>query len=51
MARYKCSYSFVTSGAVIVEADSEIEADELGMKAVELVKGNWDVDIEKIDEG
>ena len=51
MARYKCSYSFVTSGVVIVEADSEIEADELGMTAVELIKGDWDVDIEKIDEG
>ena len=51
MPKYKCSYSFVTCGEVTVEADSETEADELGMKAVDMVRQNWKVDIEKIDEG
>ena len=49
MKKWKCTYSFVTDGEVIVEADSRDEADEKGMQVVKMIGRTWEVEIEELE--
>lgn len=51
MPKYKVSYSFESTGEVVVEAENESEADEKAMKIVEFKNGPWTIDVELIEEG